>query len=295
MKAVLAILIGTWALAVAAARAADPAIALLLAAEAGDLPTAQRLLAGGAPANARNPTNDWTPLIFAARRGDLGMAAVLIAAGAEVNAQSSTPTGSQVLHFAATSGQTNLAALLLAHGADLEKRNNRGSTALMEAAKQRDATALRWLLARGAAVNVRGDHGHTAFIYAAYHGHTEILRLLLQAGAAPPPGGGSLVGGLRWLGQRQQRAGADVGEPVLEIATLEELLHHGPDDGPPEAVAGLVKLVVIRLELRHEAVSQLMECRLLRLPLTIDAAGLLGPTGHARDHASRHRWRGRLP
>ena len=73
---------------------------------------------------------------------------------------------------------------------------------------------------------------------------------------------------------------ADAGEAVLEVATLEELPHHGPDDGPPEAIALLVTLVVLRLELRKEAFNQLIECRLLRLPGTIDAAGLLGPTGH---------------
>jgi len=73
---------------------------------------------------------------------------------------------------------------------------------------------------------------------------------------------------------------ADAGEAVLEIAALEELLHDRPDDGSPETVALLVTLLVDRLELRKEALDQTVKWRLVRAAGTIDAAGLLGTTGH---------------
>jgi hypothetical protein len=72
----------------------------------------------------------------------------------------------------------------------------------------------------------------------------------------------------------------DAGEAVLEIAALEELAHHRPDDGPPEAIPLLVTLRVDCLELRKEALDQSVKWRLLRVPGTIDAAGLLGPAEH---------------
>jgi len=67
---------------------------------------------------------------------------------------------------------------------------------------------------------------------------------------------------------------------VLEIAALEELLHDRPDNRPPETVPLLVALLVHRLELRKEALDQSVKWRLVRVPGTIDAAGLLGTTGH---------------
>jgi hypothetical protein len=51
---------------------------------------------------------------------------------------------------------------------------------------------------------------------------------------------------------------------VLEVAALEELAHHRPDDRSPKAIAFLVTLLVNRLELRVEALDQLIEWRLLR-------------------------------
>jgi hypothetical protein len=73
---------------------------------------------------------------------------------------------------------------------------------------------------------------------------------------------------------------ADAGEAVLEIAALEELAHDCPDDRPPEAIPLLVTLLVDCLELRKEALDQSVKWRLLRVPGTIDAAGLLGPAEH---------------
>jgi hypothetical protein len=67
---------------------------------------------------------------------------------------------------------------------------------------------------------------------------------------------------------------------VLGIAALEELAHHRPDVGPPEVIPLLVTLLVDRLELRKEALDQSVKWRLVRVPGTINATGLLGPAEH---------------
>jgi len=72
----------------------------------------------------------------------------------------------------------------------------------------------------------------------------------------------------------------DAGEAVLEVPALEKLLHDRPDNRPPEAIPLLVTLLVDRLKLRKEALDQFVEWRLVRVPGTINAAGLLGPTEH---------------
>jgi len=67
---------------------------------------------------------------------------------------------------------------------------------------------------------------------------------------------------------------------VLEIAALEELAHDRPNDRPPEAIALLIALLVYGFKLRVEALDQSVKWRLLRVPGTINAAGLLGPAEH---------------
>jgi hypothetical protein len=69
---------------------------------------------------------------------------------------------------------------------------------------------------------------------------------------------------------------------VLEVATFQELAHDRADDGSPEAIPLLIALFIDRLELRIEALDQLVEGCLLRLPGLINAAGHLGPTAHGR-------------
>jgi hypothetical protein len=67
---------------------------------------------------------------------------------------------------------------------------------------------------------------------------------------------------------------------VLEVPALQELLHDRPDNRPPEAIALLVTLLVYGFKLRVEALDQSVKWRLLRVPGTINAAGLLGPAEH---------------
>jgi ankyrin repeat protein len=86
---------------------------------------------------------------------------------------------------AACTDHPELVALLLAKGAKLETKNNWGATALMEAAKNPCASAVKLLIVKGADIHAADDHGHTALIFAAYHGRTDNIKLLLAAGADP--------------------------------------------------------------------------------------------------------------
>lgn len=66
---------------------------------------------------------------------------------------------------------------------DLEARDERGRTPLIQAAEAGDTATVRELLAQGAKVNARDECRWTALMRAAHHGHAEIVEALLAAGA----------------------------------------------------------------------------------------------------------------
>lgn len=106
----------------------DPATGLtplsLLAAQ-GNTSEVERLLAGGASANARNRDGS-TPLILAALFGHAEIAEQLIEAGADLDAQGGD--GSTALHTAAFFGRYEVVRALLHANADASKVNGYGQT-----------------------------------------------------------------------------------------------------------------------------------------------------------------------
>jgi len=56
-------------------------------------------------------------------------------------------------------------------------------TALLNAANQGNADAVRTLLAQGADINAVSSRGETALMFAAYNGHTDTVQALLTSGA----------------------------------------------------------------------------------------------------------------
>jgi len=193
---------------------------LIVAARQGDLPMAELLIAKGADANDLSTKGSlvlgfatdggnvklmellWrhgariddrardgvTALEYAAGHGKLAPARFLLEKGANPNRYASRNEVSFVwlpLHAAVLNDDLPMAELLLRHGARLEQRNNRGSTVLMEAAKQQNSATVQWLIKKGANVNATGPQGHTALIYAAYNGRIESVKMLLAAGANP--------------------------------------------------------------------------------------------------------------
>ena len=60
-----------------------------------------------------------------------------------------------------------LVSLLLSYGADLEEKDTRGRTAVLEAVKWHNIVVLRFLLKSGASAKAKDDRGHTALHFAA--------------------------------------------------------------------------------------------------------------------------------
>ncbi len=94
--------------------------ALSLAAFAGKLSFAQRLIDAGAEINMFG----WAPLAYAAFNGHAPVVELLLKRGADVNAM--TENGSTALLFAARYGHVDIVDVLLKHGADPKIANQNG-------------------------------------------------------------------------------------------------------------------------------------------------------------------------
>ena len=98
--------------------------ALMLAANANDLASANLLIEAGASVNRPN----WTPLHYAASKGHTAMMRLLIENDAYVDAES--PNGTTPLMMAAYYASPNAVKLMLEEGADPLLKNQDGQTAL---------------------------------------------------------------------------------------------------------------------------------------------------------------------
>ena len=98
--------------------------ALMLAANANDLASAQLLIEAGASVNRPN----WTPLHYASSKGHTAMMRLLIENDAYVDAES--PNGTTPLMMAAYYASPNAVKLMLEEGADPLLKNQDGQTAL---------------------------------------------------------------------------------------------------------------------------------------------------------------------
>jgi len=71
-----------------------------------------------------------------------------------------------------------MARSLLERGAEVDHRNERGSTPLMQAAYSGDLEVARFLLDAGADPTIKNQHDYTALDYARERNHPEIARML---------------------------------------------------------------------------------------------------------------------
>ena len=183
----LSILLTVFLLSVGSGSAKD-ASALCEAVEAGDVATAQKLLAEGAGIESRNDKG-WTPLIVAANATNAEMAKLLIEKGADVNAKSSSAIGSTVLCFATQSDDPKFIDLFLQHGATLNARSKNGATPLYAAVAKKKENATKFLISKGAKVdqlaflNERGRLW-TPLMSAAEDGDLHLTELLMASGAS---------------------------------------------------------------------------------------------------------------
>ena len=179
----------------------DGTTPLHLAVRSNDLPTVERLLRGGASANAANRYGI-TPLSLAAEGASPAIFAALLKAGADPKA---TLTGGQTLLMSASrSGNTEVVKVLLDRGADPNARETTNQeTALMWAAAENHPEVIKALAASKADLNARSatltykqdrfglegvvtilPRGNwTSLMYAAREGSLQAAQALIEAGA----------------------------------------------------------------------------------------------------------------
>lgn len=150
------------------------------AAQAGNVPAVQHLLAGGVGVD-EGDAEDWTALMWGAPF--LTVTEMLLAAGADPN--HSTSEGESVLMAFARRGTPATIRVLLAAGARLDYTDATGNNAMMEAAAVGKLDTIPVLVEAGLGPNARTSNGATALFGAAREGEWETVKLLLGLGADP--------------------------------------------------------------------------------------------------------------
>ena len=166
----------------AALLARRPALDRFEAAALGDEERARREIARDPGFVRARHALGWTPLHFAAFAGNLGVARALLDAGADVNAVAENPFRNTPLQVSILTEQVDLARLLLSRGGDVKARQEKGFTALHEAAQTGNRRLALLLLEAGADPAAAADDGRTPVDVAREKGNQEIAALL----AGPP-------------------------------------------------------------------------------------------------------------
>jgi ankyrin repeat protein len=104
-----------------------------------------------------NNAADETALMLAANANDLASANLLIEAGASVNRPNWTP-----LHYAASKGHTEMMRLLIDNDAYIDSESPNGTTPLMMAAYYATPKAVKLMLEEGADPTLQNKDGQTA-------------------------------------------------------------------------------------------------------------------------------------
>jgi ankyrin repeat protein len=125
--------------------------------------------------DATTPANE-TALMMAALAGQVEWAQKLMARGAQINREGWTP-----LHYAASGPQPKLLSLLLDKGAAIDALSPNGTTPLMMAARYGNEDGAHLLLAKGANAKLRNEKGLTAADFARTGGREALAAKLEQA------------------------------------------------------------------------------------------------------------------
>jgi len=158
--------------------------ALLLAARQGQVQLVARLLELGAKADVVNNRRR-DVLNMAVTAGSPEIVRLALAAGADVSLVTSVYQGSALI-YATHQGQLEIVELLIEAGAPLNRVNNLGWTALLEAAilgdgSERYVAIVTRLLAAGADPSIADKQGKTPLDHARLKGHSRLAAILAEA------------------------------------------------------------------------------------------------------------------
>ncbi|KDO62371.1 hypothetical protein CISIN_1g0146962mg, partial [Citrus sinensis] len=119
-------------------------------------------------------------LVSAARDGDLQEAKALLEYNPRLVRYSTFGVRNSPLHYSAAQGHHEIVSLLIESGVDINLRNYRGQTALMQACQHGHWEVVLTLILYKANIH-RADYlnGGTALHLAALNGHSRCIRLLL--------------------------------------------------------------------------------------------------------------------
>ncbi|KAG6507872.1 hypothetical protein ZIOFF_033225 [Zingiber officinale] len=119
-------------------------------------------------------------LVSAARDGDLQEAKALLEVNPRLARYSTFGVRNSPLHYSAAQGHHEIVSLLIESGVDVNLRNTRGQTALMQACQYGRWEVVQTLIIFKANIH-RTDYlnGGAALHFAAIKGHTRCIRLLL--------------------------------------------------------------------------------------------------------------------
>lgn len=120
-------------------------------------------------------------LVSAARDGDVQEAKALLECNPRLARYSTFGVRNSPLHYSAAQGHHEIVSLLLESGVDINLRNYRGQTALMQACQHGHWEVVQTLILSKATIH-RADYlnGGTALHLAALNGHSRCIRLLLS-------------------------------------------------------------------------------------------------------------------
>nr|DAD41965.1 TPA_asm: hypothetical protein HUJ06_016288 [Nelumbo nucifera] len=119
-------------------------------------------------------------LVSAARDGDFQEAKALLEYNPRLARYSTFGVRNSPLHYSAAQGHHEIVTLLLESGVDINLRNYRGQTALMQACQHGHWEVVQTLMLFRANIH-KTDYlnGGTALHFAALNGHSRCIRLLL--------------------------------------------------------------------------------------------------------------------
>ncbi len=136
---------------------------LLKFAGAGDEVTVRKLLAMGAPVDARDAQGN-TSLLLATAGNHIEVARSLILQGADVNIQNAQKDSAYLL--AGARGYLEILRMTLSRGADLKSTNRFGGTALIPACERGHVEVVKTLIEAGVDVNHVNNLGWTCLLEA---------------------------------------------------------------------------------------------------------------------------------